>query len=148
MKTTIPDIDTVDRKWWLVDATDQPLGRLATRVANLLRGKHKPLYTHFLDVGDHVVIVNAEKIRLSGNKWTDKLYFRHSRFFGSLKALSAQEMLAKDPADLIEKAVKGMLPDNKLSNKLIRKLKSYKGTEHPHQAQKLEKFSLPQKKIK
>jgi large subunit ribosomal protein L13 len=142
MKTVIPNMETVDKKWWLVDAANQPLGRLATRVATLLRGKHKPEFTPFLDAGDHVVIVNADKVKLTGKKWQDKVYFRHSRYFGSLKATTAEEMLQKDPAELIEKAVKGMLPTNKLSRRLIRKLKAYKGTEHPHVAQKLEKFTL------
>lgn len=142
MKTVIPDPETIDKKWWLVDASNQPLGRVATRIATLLRGKHRPQYTHYLDAGDHVVVVNADKVKLTGKKWQDKVYFRHSRYFGSLKATTAQELLEKDPAELFEKAVKGMLPTNKLSRKLIRKLKTYKGTEHPHQAQKLEKFTL------
>jgi len=142
MKTLVPNADLVEKKWWLIDATDQPLGRIATRVATLLRGKHKPQFTPFLDTGDHVVVINAEKVKLTGKKWTDKVYFRHSRFFGSLKATSAQELLEKDPAELIEKAVKGMLPTNKLSRRLIHKVKAYKGTEHPHAAQKLEKYSL------
>jgi len=142
MKTFIPDTETVDKKWWLIDAANQPLGRIATRIATLLRGKHKPEYTHYLDAGDHVVVINAEKVKLTGQKWTDKVYFRHSRFFGSLKATSAEELRDKDPGELLQKAVKGMLPTNKLSRKLIRKLKTYKGTEHPHQAQKLEKYTI------
>ncbi|MEQ1878220.1 MAG: 50S ribosomal protein L13 [Bdellovibrionia bacterium] len=142
MKTRLPDTETIDRKWWLIDATGQPLGRVATRIATLLRGKHKAEYTHFFDTGDHVVVINAEKVKLTGQKWTDKVYFRHSRYFGSLKATSAEEMREKDPAMLFEKAVKGMLPTNKLSRKLIRKMKAYKGSEHPHKAQKLEKFTI------
>ncbi|HEX4924259.1 MAG TPA: 50S ribosomal protein L13 [Bdellovibrionales bacterium] len=142
MKTVIPNPETIDKKWWLVDVANQPLGRAATRIATLLRGKHRPQFTPYLDTGDHVVVINADKVKLTGKKWQDKVYFRHSRYFGSLKATTAQELLEKDPAELLEKAVKGMLPTNKLSRKLIRKLKSYKGTEHPHQAQKLEKFTL------
>jgi large subunit ribosomal protein L13 len=142
MQTKYPNVEEMKKTWWLIDAANQPLGRVATRVASLLRGKHKPSFTPHMDTGDFVVVINAEKVALSGNKWEDKTYFRHSRFFGSLKETSAAEMREKNPAELLEKAVHGMLPTNKLSRRLIRKMKAYAGADHPHKAQKLETFTI------
>ena len=122
--------------WHLVDATDKVLGRLAARLATILMGKHKPTYTPHTLTGDFVVVINAEKVQMSGTKLDVKRYYRHSRFFGSLKSLTAREMLEKDPAFVVEDAVKGMLPKNKLSRQLLTKLKAYKGSTHPHAAQK------------
>ncbi len=126
----------VPRQWFIVDAADKSIGRIATEIAKVLRGKHKPQFTPNQDTGDFVVVVNAEKVQMSGSKLDVKRYYRHSRFFGSLKSLSAREMLDKDPAFVIEDAVKGMLPKNKLARQLILKLKAYKGPNHPHSAQK------------
>jgi large subunit ribosomal protein L13 len=126
----------VERKWHVVDASGKILGRLSTEIALILRGKNKPTYTPHSDAGDFVVVVNAEKIEMTGNKWVEKRYYRHSEWFGGLKSLSAEQMREKDPAYIITKAVWGMLPKNKLSRQLINKLKVYAGPEHPHQAQK------------
>lgn len=132
----------VERKWYLVDATDKTLGRLATEVATLLRGKHKPEYTPHVDTGDFVVVINAEKVKLSGNKWQDKVYYRHSGYTGGLKATTAAEMLQKHPTRLIEYAVKGMLPKTRLGRRQGMKLKVYAGSEHPHSAQQPEVYEL------
>ena len=126
----------IEQKWHLIDATDKVLGRLCTEVATLLRGKNKPTYTPNVDTGDFVVIINAEKIAMTGNKWVEKNYYRHSEWFGGLKTMSAQNMLQSKPEYIIEAAVKGMLPKNKLSRHIITKLKVYAGPEHPHSAQK------------
>ncbi|MDX9731306.1 MAG: 50S ribosomal protein L13 [Bdellovibrionales bacterium] len=126
----------VPRQWYVVDAANKSVGRIATEIARVLRGKHKPQFTPNQDTGDFVVVVNAEKVQMSGTKLDVKRYYRHSRFFGSLKSLTAREMLEKDPAFVIEDAVKGMLPKNKLSRSLLGKLKAYKGPNHPHAAQK------------
>ncbi len=136
MKTVYTKTEEVERNWWLVDAADQTLGRLSTRLATVLRGKNKPTYTPNVDCGDFVVVINADKINLSGAKWTAKKYFTHSRFFGSLKEKTAAQKLADDPEFLIHEAVRGMLPTNRLSRSVLSKLKIYKGTEHPHAAQK------------
>lgn len=122
-------------EWIHFDAEGQVLGRLATKVADILRGKHKAIYTPHTDSGDYVVITNAEKVVLTGNKWEDKEYISYSGYMSGKKVQSAQEMKEKHPTWIIEKAVKGMLPKNKLSNQLIRKLKVYTGSEHPHKAQ-------------
>ncbi len=132
----------IEKKWWIIDATDKTLGRLATDVAQLLRGKKKPAFTNHVDTGDMVVIVNSSKVKLSGNKLKDKLYWSHSRFFGGIYNLTAEQLLAKDPNQVIMKAVKGMLPTNKLSDRLLTHLKCYPGTEHPHQAQKPEAYKV------
>lgn len=132
----------IEKKWWIVDATDKTLGRLATDVAQLLRGKKKPVFTPHVDTGDMVVVVNCSKIKLSGNKLKDKLYWRHSRFFGGIYSLTAEQLLEKDAGEVITKAVKGMLPTNKLSNRLLTHLKVYPGSEHPHQAQKPEAYKI------
>lgn len=128
----------VERQWWLVDAADQTLGRLAVRIAGLLEGKHKPTYSPHLDVGDHVVVINAGRIRVTGAKLTQKRYIRHSNYPGGLKEESLQALLARKPELVIERAVKGMLPRNRLGNAMFKKLKVYGGTNHPHEAQRPE----------
>ena len=125
-----------DRKWYLLDASGQNLGRLSTKIAGLLSGKTKPIYTPHVDTGDMVVVINADKIKMTGNKWIHKKYYRRSRFFGSLKETSAREMLKKKPTFMLQDAVKGMLPKTKLGRKMFSKLKLYSGSEHPHKAQK------------
>jgi large subunit ribosomal protein L13 len=144
MKTYMSNGEDVPRKWWIVDASNQTLGRLATQIATLLRGKHKPQFTPFQDIGDFVVVVNAEKITLTGNKLTQKKYFRHSGYFGGLKETSAERMRNEDPERMIKLAVKGMLPTNKLSRHLLTKLKVFRGPEHNHTAKKPEAYKLEQ----
>lgn len=129
-------------KWWIVDADEAVLGRLATRVASHLRGKHNPMFTPHVDSGDWVVVVNAEKIKLTGRKWDQKTYYRHSGYIGGLKSISARKLLEKRPEDLIRFAVKGMLPKNRLGRKMIKKLKVYAGGDHPHTAQQPEVLEL------
>ena len=128
----------VERKWHLVDAKGKTLGRLASRVAVLLRGKHKPIFTPHVDVGDFVVVVNADKVALTGKKWKEKLYIHHSGYPGGFKSISAEKLMEKKPERLITMAVQGMLPKNKLGRKLLKKLKVYTGEMHPHQAQQPE----------
>jgi large subunit ribosomal protein L13 len=132
----------VEREWLIVDATDLVLGRLATQVAQILKGKTKPQYTPHIDTGDFVIIVNAEKVRLTGNKAQTKMYYSHSGFIGGLKEVSYQRMLDKHPERIIEKAVKGMLPKNTLGRAMNRKLKVYAGPNHPHAAQKPREITL------
>ncbi len=134
----------VERKWFVIDATGKVLGRLATEIAHMLRGKDHPTYTPNADTGDFVVVVNAEKIEMTGKKWEEKRYYRHSGWFGGIKSLSAMEMREKDPGFIITEAVKGMLPKNKQSRHLILKLKVYAGSEHPHTAQKPEVYKPSQ----
>jgi len=141
-KTVSAKKENVDRKWLLVDAEGQVLGRLASKVAKLLRGKHKPCFTPHVDCGDHVIIINADKIKLTGNKWQQKEYKWHTGYPGGLKSLTAQQLWQKHPERLIEKAVKGMLPKNRLGRQMYRKLHVYTGPEHKHEAQKPEKFDL------
>ncbi len=141
-KTSIPSIDSVDRQWYLVDAENQTLGRLATEVASVLRGKTKPTFTPHLDTGDFVVIINAEKIRVSGKKPQQKLYRRHSGRPGGMKVESFNDLQSRIPERIIEKAIKGMLPHNSLGRQLFRKLKVYKGSEHPHSAQQPKTLSF------
>lgn len=136
MKTYAVKASEIDRGWWLIDATDQPLGRLATRVATLLAGKHKPTWSPHLDTGDHVVIVNASRVRVTGNKLSQKRYYRHSNYPGGLREESLADLLARKPERAIEMAVKGMLPQNRLGKAMFRKLKVYAGADHPHQAQR------------
>ena len=131
-----------DRTWVVVDAEGKTLGRLATRIADILRGKHKPTYTPHVDVGDFVVVVNAEKIRVTGKKLTDKLYWRHSGYPGGIRSRTLAEMLEKQPEEVIRKAVKGMMPRNRLSRQQLTKLKVYAGTEHPHEAQSPTKIEV------
>jgi large subunit ribosomal protein L13 len=130
------------RKWYLVDARGKVLGRLAAKIATILRGKHKPIFSPHLDVGDFVVVINADKIRLTGAKWHKKLYFRHSGYPGGLKVETAQQLFSRKPEELLRLAVAGMLPKNRLGRKLLKKLKIYRGPEHPHQAQKPEPLDL------
>ncbi len=141
-KTYLEKPANVQRKWYLVDAEGKTLGRLAAKVATLLRGKHKPTFTPHVDTGDHVVIVNAEKVVLTGNKMENKTYSTHSGFPGGLKTLTAEHIHRKDPTKLLTKAIEGMLPKNPLGNHMAKKLRVYAGTTHPHQAQKLESLSL------
>jgi large subunit ribosomal protein L13 len=125
----------IERGWWVVDAADQTLGRLATRIATLLEGKHKPTYSPHLDTGDHVVVINAAQVKVTGNKLTQKRYYRHSNYPGGLKEETLESLLARKPELAIERAVKGMLPHNRLGRAMFRKLKVYPGADHPHQAQ-------------
>lgn len=136
MKTWNAKSGEVKCNWWVVDAEGQTLGRLATKVANTLRGKNKPQFTPHVDMGDFVVVLNCEKVKVTGDKRKNKIYYRHSRFCGSLKQRTVEQVLADKPEEVIKKAVRGMLPKNRLSNKLINKLKIYTGTTHPHLAQK------------
>jgi len=135
MSTTFARKREIEREWYVVDADGLVLGRLATRIARILTGKHKPIYTPFLDTGDHIIVVNASKVLLTGKKETEKLYTRHSGYPGGIRQVSAGEWRAKHPTRLIEQAVRGMLPKNRLGRAQFRKLKVYAGPEHPHQAQ-------------
>ena len=146
MQTWNAKADEVERKWWIVDAADQRVGRVATHIANILRGKNKPIYTPHVDTGDFVIVINTDKMQLTGSKWADKKYFSHSRFFGSLKEKTAAEKLKEDSAFIIEEAVRGMLPTNKLSRHILLKLKAYPGAEHPHDAQKPQAYTITTKK--
>lgn len=142
MKTYLTPVKEIEKKWLLVDASDKVLGRLASEIATRLRGKHKPTYSTFMDNGDFVIVVNAEKVALSGKKWDDKKYYRHSGYMGGLTETTAREMLEKKPTELLYKAVKGMLPKNTLGRAQLMKLKVYAGTDHPHAAQQPEKLEL------
>ncbi|AJY75300.1 50S ribosomal protein L13 [Paenibacillus beijingensis] len=143
MRTTyMAKPNEVERKWHVIDATGKTLGRLASEAAILIRGKHKPQFTPHVDCGDFVVIINAEKIELTGNKWQDKKYYRHSLYPGGLKVTTASDMVKNKPERMLELAVHGMLPKNRLGDKLKLKLKVYAGSEHPHQAQNPEVYEL------
>jgi len=142
MKTFVAKEQEVDRKWYLVDAEDKILGRLATQIASRLRGKHKPIFTPHADTGDFIVVVNAEKVALSGKKWDKKIYYRHSGYIGGLKEISARKLLEKKPEDVLRFAVKGMLPKNSLGRRQLKKLKIYVGPENPHEAQQLEALEI------
>ncbi len=142
MKTYLPKIDEQGRKWWVVDASDLVLGRLAVRIADVLRGKNKPIYTPHLDCGDNVVVINADKIRLSGRKEENKIYQNYSGYMGGLKEQTAAEVRAKKPERLIRDAVWGMFPKGRLGREMFKKLKVYAGDEHPHEAQQPEPLSL------
>lgn len=135
-KTYMAKKEEVERSWFLVDATNVSLGRLATQVAVLLRGKHKPIFTPHVDTGDFVVVINAEKVKLTGNKAANKHRYRHTGYLGHLKAVSYGELREKKPELLVEEAVRRMLPKNRLGRKMLKKLKVYRGNEHPHQPQK------------
>lgn len=135
MKTYSVKASEIKREWHVIDASDKVLGRLATEVARLLMGKHKPMFSRHLDTGDFVVVVNADKIHVTGNKAKQKLYYRHSGYPGGLKSISLEEMLKTRPTRVIEHAVKGMLPKNRLGNSMIKKLRVYAGDSHPHLAQ-------------
>jgi len=135
MKTYLAPVNEIERKWYVVDAKDKILGRLATEIASRLRGKHKPTFSPFIDNGDFIIVTNADKVQLTGKKWDDKKYYRHTGYMGGIKETTAKELLDKHPTDLLEKAVKGMLPKNKLGRAQLKKLKVYVGSEHPHAAQ-------------
>jgi len=135
VKTYVTKPDEVQREWFVVDASGKTLGRLATEVARILRGKHKPTYSPMIDVGDYVIVVNAEKVRVTGRKLTQKFYYRHSGYPGGFKQVSLRDMLARHPTRVIEYAVRGMLPKNALGRRMFKKLKVYAGPDHPHQAQ-------------
>ena len=142
MKTYLPKVDQIERNWWVVDADGQTLGRMATRIAKILMGKDKPSYTDFLDTGDFVVVVNADKVKMTGNKWEEKIYYSHSGRPGGLKETTAKDMIRKHPDRVVRLAVKGMLPKTKLGKQMIRKLKIYAGQEHPHSAQQPQPLAL------
>lgn len=142
MTTEVAKSENVQRDWYLVDAQDAVLGRLATRIANILRGKNKAIYTPSVDTGDFVIVVNAEKVALTGRKLADKIYYSHSGFTGGLKEITAGKLLESKPEEVIKKAVKGMLPKNKLSRHMLKKLKVYAGGSHPHDAQQPKTISL------
>jgi len=135
VKTYTPKAENIERKWWLIDATDKTLGRLATQVAKLLMGKHKPIYTPHIDTGDYVVVINAARVRVTGNKAEQKLYYRYSGYPGGLRSQTFEELLKKNPGRVIELAVKRMLPHNRLGRAMFKKLKVYPGGDHPHSSQ-------------
>jgi large subunit ribosomal protein L13 len=142
MKTYYAKPGEITREWLIIDAQDQVLGRLATEVARLLRGKHRPQYTPHIDTGDFVIIINAEKIKVTGAKITDKTYYRHTGRPGGLKSETFQEAMEKHPERIIEQAVRGMLPKNTLGREMFKKMKVYTGNEHPHEAQKPRVYEL------
>lgn len=144
MRTFTPKADDVERSWYVIDATDVVLGRLASQAAQLLRGKHKPVFAPHVDAGDFVIIINAEKVALTGNKRETKLAYRHSGYPGGLRGTPYSELLEKHPERAVEKAIKGMLPKNKLADQQLKKLKVYKGGEHPHAAQQPVPFTIDQ----
>ena len=135
MKTYSVKTTDIQRQWHVIDASDKILGRLATQIASLLMGKHKPIFTRNLDIGDFVVVINADKVRVTGNKMKQKLYYRHSGYPGGLKSITLEKMMQTNPTRVIEHAVKGMLPHNRLGAKILKKLKVYVGDAHPHPAQ-------------
>ena len=135
MKTFSANPATVKRDWYVVDAEGKTLGRMASEIARRLKGKHKPIYTPHVDTGDYIVVINAEKVRVTGNKLKDKIYYRHTGYVGNLKSISLEKLLQKAPERVIQHAVKGMLPRNPLGRAMFKKLKVYAGPEHPHQAQ-------------
>ena len=142
MKTFSAKHDEVERHWYLDDATNKTLGRLSTEIANRLRGKHKPIYTPHVDTGDYIVVVNASKIRVTGNKMTNKIYYKHTGYIGNMKSMNLETMLEKNPERVIMKSVKGMLPKNKLGNAMLKKLRVFAGPEHNHISQKPEVLEL------
>ena len=142
MKTYYTPVNEIDRKWYVVDADGKVLGRIATEIARRLRGKHKPTFCNFQDNGDFIVVINADRIHLTGKKWDDKLYYTHSGYMGGIKSKTAGEVLASKPEELIRMAVKGMLPKNKLGRAQLKKLKVYAGKDHPHQAQQPETLDI------
>ena len=146
-KTFTPKPGDIQRAWHVVDATDLPLGRLASEIAQLLRGKHKPTYTPHLDTGDFVIVLNAKKVAVTSDKSQSKIYYRHSGYPGGIKAESFESLLQRRPEAVIERAVRGMLPKNRLGRKMLRKLKVYAGPEHPHDAQKPQPLDLEIRKV-
>jgi large subunit ribosomal protein L13 len=141
-KTVSANKATVNKEWVIVDAANQTVGRLASKVAKLLRGKYKVNYTPHVDCGDNVIVINAEKVQFTGDKWASKEYVRHSGYPGGQRITTAEELLEKKPADIVEKAVRGMLPKNRLGRELFRNLNVYVGAEHPHEAQKPKEINL------
>ena len=146
-KTYSPKPTEIDRAWHVVDATDLPLGRLASEVAQILRGKHKPMYAPHMDVGDFVVVVNAENVAVTSDKSQSKIYYRHSGYPGGIKAETFESLRERRPEAIIERAVRGMLPKNKLGRQMLKKLKVYSGPDHPHEAQKPEMLELNIRKV-
>lgn len=142
MKTYLAPVNEIEKKWYVVDAEDKILGRLASEIAFRLRGKHKPTFSPFIDNGDFIIVTNADKIQLTGKKWDDKKYYRHTGYLGGIKEATAKELLEKHPTDLVMNAVKGMLPKNKIGRAQLKKLKVYAGTEHPHKAQQPEQLEI------
>lgn len=142
MNTFSAKKEDVDRKWFVVDAEDKVLGRLASQISSILRGKHKPVFTRHVDTGDHVVVINAAKIRLTGRKWNQKVYHRHSQYPGGLKKITAGRMRNEHPERIVELAVWGMMPHNRLGRQMMKKLRVYAGAEHPHSAQKPEDLPI------
>ena len=142
MRTFAAKEHELEKKWLLVDADSKILGRLASQIATRLRGKHKPIFTYHADTGDFVVVVNAEKVALTGSKWNNKIYYRHTGYLGGLKQISAQKLLEKKPEEVLRLAVKRMLPKNSLGRRQLKKLKIYAGPEHPHKAQQPEKWEI------
>ena len=142
MKTFSAKAETVKRDWYIVDATDKTLGRLATELARRLRGKHKPEYTPHVDTGDYLVVINADKVRVTGNKLTDKVYYHHTGYIGNMKSITLDKMMDKHPTRAIEIAVKGMLPKNPLGRAMFQKLKVYAGADHKHTAQQPQALEL------
>ena len=142
MKSYMASASTIERKWYVVDAEGQTLGRLASEIAKVLRGKNKPTYTPHIDTGDYVIVINAEKIKVSGNKLNDKIYYHHSGYVGGMKEVKAKDMLEKNPEKAMMLAIKGMLPHNRLGRKMINKVRIYAGSEHENQAQKPEVWEV------
>jgi large subunit ribosomal protein L13 len=142
MKTFVAKEQEVEKRWYLVDAQDKVLGRLATQIAVRLRGKHKPIFTPHADTGDFIVVINADKVSLTGKKWDKKFYYRHTGYMGGLKQISAKKLLEKKPEHVLRFAVRGMLPKNSLGRRQLKKLKIYAGSDHPHEAQQPEKLEI------
>ena len=142
MPTYIPKADAIERRWFVIDASGQVLGKVATKAASLLTGKAKPIYTPFLDTGDHVVVINVDAVVLTGNKETDKVYRHHSGYLGGLKSRAAKDVRKERPLKIVEEAIRGMLPKTKLGRAMFLKLKVYAGAKHPHQAQKPQPLNL------
>jgi large subunit ribosomal protein L13 len=141
-KTVSSNKATANKQWLVVDASDQTLGRFSSKVAQLLRGKHKPSFSPHVDCGDNVIVINADKIRLTGKKWSDKVYIRHTGYPGGQRFINAQDLMAKHPMALVEKAVRGMLPKNRLGDAIYKNLYVYVGAEHPHTAQQPKEFNI------
>jgi len=142
MKTYLAPVNEIEKKWYVVDAKDKILGRLATEIASRLRGKHKPTFSPFIDNGDFIIVTNADKVQLTGKKWDDKKYYRHTGYMGGIKETTAKDLLEKHPTDLVTNAVKGMLPKNKIGRAQLKKLKVYAGADHPHKAQQPEALEI------
>ena len=142
MKTYLTPVKEIERKWYVVDAKGKVLGRLASEIAMRLRGKHKPTYSTFMDNGDFIVVINADKVELTGNKWNDKKYYHHTGYIGGIKEINAKDLLEKKPEELLKKAVKGMLPKNSLGRAQLKKLKVFVGETHNHTAQQPEPLEL------